>query len=57
MKLLLLLTTFFYTAILAIKAMVILLLLPGIMGSGVFRAKNGSPGGLDTAHPHPRLLL
>lgn len=37
--------------------MVILLLLPGIMDSGVYRANNSSPGGLYTANPQPRLLL
>lgn len=57
MRLILLLMTFFYITILAIKMTVILLLLPAIMHSVVYRADNGSPGELGTAHPQPRLLL
>lgn len=49
--------TFFYITILAIKMMVILLLLPGIMYSVVYGADNGSPGELGTAHPQPALLF
>lgn len=57
MRLILLLMTFFYITILAIKMMVILLLLSGITHSVVYRAENGSPGELGTAHPQPQLLL
>lgn len=56
-RLILSLMTFFCITILAIKMTIILLLLPGIMHSVVYRADNGSPGELGTVHPQPRLLL